>query len=260
MHCAGVLPPERTVTAQGHEVTFATHVLGPFLLTAGLRPLLQADGDGRVIWVSSGGMYTAPLPADDLEYEAGEYKGSTAYARTKRMQVVLAEQLAAAFIQPGDPVVHSMHPGMGGDPGCHRLAADVRKVHPADPAVPGAGRRHHRLARRRRRPGAVHRAVLARPAGAADALPPVAEGRPRRASPAVELLPERDRCSTELTRAVTDPGGRRCRPRSQNHERQAVQLPGVSKALTVVLSRSVSAAVHSAGAHSAASASAYSGR
>ncbi len=48
VHCAGVMPPERKETAQGHEMAFATHVLGPFLLTAGLRPLLQADGDGRV--------------------------------------------------------------------------------------------------------------------------------------------------------------------------------------------------------------------
>ncbi len=199
VHCAGVLPPERTVTAQGHEVTFATHVLGPFLLTAGLRPLLQADGDGRVIWVSSGGMYTAPLPADDLEYEAGEYKGSTAYARTKRMQVVLAEQLAAAFIQPGDPVVHSMHPGWAATPGVTDSLPTFEKFTRPILRSAGAGRRHHRLARRGRRSGAVHRAVLARPAGAADALPPVAEGRPRRASPVVELLPERDRCSAELT-------------------------------------------------------------
>ena len=128
VHCAGVLPPERSVTAQGHEVTFATHVLGPFLLTAGLRPLLQADGDGRVIWVSSGGMYTARLPADDLEYESGEYKGATAYARTKRMQVVLTEQLAAAFIQPGDPVVHSMHPGWAATPGVSGSLPTFEKV------------------------------------------------------------------------------------------------------------------------------------
>ncbi len=128
VHCAGVLPPERTVTAQGHEVTLATHVLGPLRLTAGLRPLLQADGDGRVIWVSSGGMYTAPLPADDLEYESGDYKGATAYARTKRMQVVLAEQLAAAFIQPGDPVVHSMHPGWAATPGVSGSLPTFEKV------------------------------------------------------------------------------------------------------------------------------------
>jgi len=116
VHCAGVMPPERKETAQGHEMAFATHVLGPFLLTNGLRPLLQADGDGRVVFVSSGGMYTAALEAD-FEYTQGDFKGVRAYARTKRMQVVLTEQLAAAFRADNDPVVHSMHPGWASTPG-----------------------------------------------------------------------------------------------------------------------------------------------
>lgn len=34
VHNAGVLPPRRIVTAEGHETALATHVLGPFLLTA----------------------------------------------------------------------------------------------------------------------------------------------------------------------------------------------------------------------------------
>jgi NAD(P)-dependent dehydrogenase (short-subunit alcohol dehydrogenase family) len=116
VHCAGVMPPDRKETRQGHEMAFATHVLGPFLLTTGLRPLLQADRDGRVVFVSSGGMYTAALEAD-FEYTQGEFKGVRAYARTKRMQVVLTEQLGAAFQADNDPVVHSMHPGWASTPG-----------------------------------------------------------------------------------------------------------------------------------------------
>lgn len=116
VHCAGIMPPERKETAQGHELAFATHVLGPYLLTVGLRPLLQADGDGRVVLVSSGGMYTAGLERD-LEYREGDYKGVRAYARTKRMQVTLTEKLATAFSGPDDPVVHSMHPGWVNTPG-----------------------------------------------------------------------------------------------------------------------------------------------
>jgi NAD(P)-dependent dehydrogenase (short-subunit alcohol dehydrogenase family) len=127
VHCAGILPPERKTTAQGHELAFATHVLGPFLLTVGLRPLLQADGDARVIFVSSGGMYTAGLETD-LDYTEGEYKGVRAYARTKRMQVVLAEQLGAAFTAPSDPVVHSMHPGWVATPGVSDSIPGFEKV------------------------------------------------------------------------------------------------------------------------------------
>jgi len=127
VHCAGIMPPERKTTAQGHELAFATHVLGPFLLTTGLRPLLQADGDARVVLVSSGGMYTAALETD-FEYTEGEFKGVRAYARTKRMQVVLAEQLGTAFTAPNDPVVHSMHPGWVATPGVSDSIPGFEKV------------------------------------------------------------------------------------------------------------------------------------
>ena len=108
VHNAGVLPPERTETPEGHELTVATHVLGPHLLTSELRPLLSADTDARVVFVSSGGMYTQPLRIDDPEFQLGDYDGTVSYARTKRMQVVLA-QLWAEHL-PGVSV-HAMHPG-----------------------------------------------------------------------------------------------------------------------------------------------------
>ncbi|HEX7304645.1 SDR family NAD(P)-dependent oxidoreductase [Lentzea sp.] len=127
VHNAGVLPRERTETPEGHELTFATHVLGPLLLTDLLRPLLAASPDARVVLVSSGGMYTQRLRADDPEYREGEYRGATAYARTKRMQVVLAPLLAERYASDGI-TVHGMHPGWadtpgvaGSLPGFHRL-------------------------------------------------------------------------------------------------------------------------------------------
>jgi len=83
VHNAGVMPPRRTESAQGHELALATHVLGPLLLTELLRPALRAAaGSGRVVWVSSGGMYAHPFTADvaaDLEYTAEAYNGTTAY-------------------------------------------------------------------------------------------------------------------------------------------------------------------------------------
>lgn len=116
VHNAGVLPPERTETDDGHELTLATHVLGPHLLTAELRPLLAADTDPRVVFVSSGGMYTQPLRIDDPEYRQGDYNGTKAYARTKRMQVVLAQLWAARLAGLGVSV-HAMHPGWADTPG-----------------------------------------------------------------------------------------------------------------------------------------------
>ncbi len=116
VHNAGVLPEQRVVTEDGNELTLATHVLGPFLLTRLLADELRAGAPGRVIWVSSGGMYAQRLPAHDLQYQRGEYSGTTAYARTKRMQVILAEQWAERF-PAADTVVHSMHPGWAGTAG-----------------------------------------------------------------------------------------------------------------------------------------------
>jgi len=116
VHVAGVLPPERTESAQGHELVFATHVLGPFLLTHLLRPLLRDDGDARVVWVSSGGMYTRALDASDPQAEHSEWSGSDAYARTKRMQVALA-QMWADRLRTDHVAVHSMHPGWANTPG-----------------------------------------------------------------------------------------------------------------------------------------------
>ena len=114
VHNAGVLPPERTETAEGHELTVATHVLGPHLLTSELRPLLLADTDARVVFVSSGGMYTQPLRIDDPEFQLGDFDGTVSYARTKRMQVVLAQLWAQRLTGVS---VHAMHPGWAQTPG-----------------------------------------------------------------------------------------------------------------------------------------------
>ncbi len=111
IHNAGVMPSRRTQSPQGHELTLATHVLGPLLLTDLLREHLK---DGRVVFVASGGMYTQRLPVDDPEFRNGTYRGATAYARSKRIQValtpVLAAELAPTFIA-------TMHPGWSQTPG-----------------------------------------------------------------------------------------------------------------------------------------------
>lgn len=125
VHNAGVMPSERRETAEGNELMLATHVLGPHLLTASLRPKF-ADG-ARVIWVSSGGMYGQPLRADDLQYREGTYRPAAGYARTKRMQVVLAE-LWADELDGSGVTVHSAHPGWADTPGVATSLPTFQKV------------------------------------------------------------------------------------------------------------------------------------
>ena len=105
VHNAGVLPDHRIDTPDGLELTWATHVAGPHLLTR-LTQRRMSPG-GRVIWVSSGGMYMVPLLAPATV--PSPYDGVRAYALTKRAQVVLAELWAEFF--PGGAQSVSMHPG-----------------------------------------------------------------------------------------------------------------------------------------------------
>jgi dehydrogenase/reductase SDR family protein 12 len=96
-------------------------VLGPFVL---IDRLHQHMGPGsRIINVSSGGMYGQAL-GDDLQNEHG-YKGVTAYARTKRAEVVLTEQWAQRL---STPVVHAMHPGWAATPGIQTSMATFSRL------------------------------------------------------------------------------------------------------------------------------------
>jgi NAD(P)-dependent dehydrogenase (short-subunit alcohol dehydrogenase family) len=112
---AGAINPERTVTDDGLEATFAAMVAGPFVLIDGLLPLLAASGDGRVISVVSGGMYAQVLPLDDLQYEQGDYDGTRAYARAKRASAMLVREWARRF--DGSVSFDAMHPGWADTPG-----------------------------------------------------------------------------------------------------------------------------------------------
>lgn len=113
IHNAGALPRARAVTSDGHEVDFAVHLAGPHLLTKLLLPRLRA-ARGRVVFVSSGGMYSERLRVDDLQWRARPYDGVAAYAQVKRAQVVLTELWAAR-----EPTIafHAMHPGWADTPG-----------------------------------------------------------------------------------------------------------------------------------------------
>lgn len=117
VHNAGTMTDTRTESPQGHELQLAVHVLGPHLMTEEVLPALSA-AHGMVVWMSTGGMYGATLHPDPdwLECRDAPYRGVRAYARTKRMQVVLADGWArrAPFI---DVRTESMHPGWVETPG-----------------------------------------------------------------------------------------------------------------------------------------------
>jgi NAD(P)-dependent dehydrogenase (short-subunit alcohol dehydrogenase family) len=107
IHNAGVLPSAREFTQDGLELTVATHLVGPHLLTRVLLPILR---NARVVFVSSGGMYAKRLDVETMLLNEGPYDGVAAYAMTKRGQVILSE-LWAQELRDAGITVNAMHPG-----------------------------------------------------------------------------------------------------------------------------------------------------
>lgn len=127
IHNAGALLNDRETSVDGYEMTFATMVLGPYVLTHELLPMLADSDDARVVTVTSGGMYTQPLHVDDLQMEDEPYRGTTAYARAKRAQVVLTRIWASRHRGTG-VVFHAMHPGWADTPGLEGSLPGFRKL------------------------------------------------------------------------------------------------------------------------------------
>lgn len=113
---AGAIFPDRTVGPDGIEATLATLVVGPFALIGGLLPLLARTPGSRVIAVTSGGQYAQAVDPGDLQYRAGVYDGTRAYARAKRVQVSLIREWARR-LGPAGVRFDSMHPGWTDTPG-----------------------------------------------------------------------------------------------------------------------------------------------
>ena len=144
VHNAGALSTTFDVSAQGIERTAAVQLVGPFLLTTLIRDQLRA-GCARVVWVTSGGMYTEALDVDWLESPANDYDGVRAYARVETRPGV-----PVRVVGPSSRAVGDHHDGdasgLGGHPGPSPITASLRSPHGTPASNPRPGRRHHPLA------------------------------------------------------------------------------------------------------------------
>lgn len=126
---AGVYKASRETTRDGLELTFATNVLGTFLLTNLLMPALQRAENARIVNVSSAAMYFAKLNLDDPQFHRRPYIGPLAYAENKRAAVELTQSWSAR-LQGTGVSVHAMYPGWADTPSARgaapSLAAPIR--------------------------------------------------------------------------------------------------------------------------------------
>ncbi|MGH9128231.1 MAG: SDR family NAD(P)-dependent oxidoreductase [Acidimicrobiales bacterium] len=125
VHCAGGLHRSRQSSADGYELTVATQVLAPFVITDQLRAVLGSAAPSRVITVSSGGAYASRLSVEALEDPPEPYRGARVYSQVKRAQIVLAGEWGRR-LAPDGVAVHVMHPGWVDTPG---LVAGMPKFH-----------------------------------------------------------------------------------------------------------------------------------
>ncbi|MEV5172513.1 SDR family NAD(P)-dependent oxidoreductase [Streptomyces flaveolus] len=87
---AGVMACPEQYTEQGWEWQFATNHLGHFALTTGLHEALAADGNARVVMVSSTGHQRSPIVWDDVNFAFRPYDPWLAYGQSKTANVLFA--------------------------------------------------------------------------------------------------------------------------------------------------------------------------
>ena len=103
----GTLP--KVNSADGIELTFATNVLGYFLLTQELLGLLKKSAPSRIINLAS--QYASDLDLDDLRFERRKFESFRAYAQSKACDRMLTWALARR-LEGTDVTANAMTPGL----------------------------------------------------------------------------------------------------------------------------------------------------
>jgi NAD(P)-dependent dehydrogenase (short-subunit alcohol dehydrogenase family) len=108
---AGVMAiPELRLSAEGHELQFATNHLGHFRLALGLLPALRAAHGARIVSVSSGAHLNSPVVFDDIDFLRRPYDPALAYAQSKTANVLFAVGATRRWSDDGI-TANALHPG-----------------------------------------------------------------------------------------------------------------------------------------------------
>ena len=106
---AGAWFNERNTSVDGHELTLATNVLGPYLLTQLLLPQLRAGTPARILNMTSSTV--GDYDAGDLEWKRRKYGSFKAYKQSKQIARMTTWELARRLEGSG-VVVNTVGPGI----------------------------------------------------------------------------------------------------------------------------------------------------
>lgn len=105
---AGTWSSGRQVSPEGIELTWATNVLGYFLLTHLFLDLLERSSPARIVNVAS--ELARDLDLADVQFARRSYSGVTAYAQSKQADRMLTWALARR-LEGSAVTANAMHPG-----------------------------------------------------------------------------------------------------------------------------------------------------
>ena len=114
---AGINRSMRQMSVDGIELTFATNVLGYFILTRDLFDLLRASAPSRIVNVAS--TFASELDLTDLQFERRIYEGRKAYAQSKACNRMLTWAFARRLAGSG-VTANAMAPGLVVKTGLYR--------------------------------------------------------------------------------------------------------------------------------------------
>jgi NAD(P)-dependent dehydrogenase (short-subunit alcohol dehydrogenase family) len=134
---AGVMAiPQREVSAQGHEMQFATNHLGHFALALGLHDALAATGHARIVSVSSVGHINGEVDFDDIDFLYRPYDAWVSYGQSKTANILFAVEAARRWAEEGI-VANALNPGRIASTNLGRYTKDA----PVNPAQSGLASR-----------------------------------------------------------------------------------------------------------------------
>ena len=107
---AGMIVPERRLTADGYEHTFALNHLGYFTLTELLLDTIKASAPSRIVNVSSEAHRRATIDFNDVMNERA-YGPMKAYGQSKLANVLFTYELARR-LQGTGVTANCLHPGV----------------------------------------------------------------------------------------------------------------------------------------------------